>query len=144
MPINLRGRNVLTLEDFTPAEIRFLIQLAAELKAAKLAGTERPRLSGRNVALIFEKDSTRTRTGFEVAAYDQGAHVTYIDPAGEREFPISLNPLVSVPEDERHLVAERVLSIFVHLWKLSPEKTPRLPRTIYQCLRALLDRAGAV
>jgi ornithine carbamoyltransferase len=84
MPINLRGRNVLTLEDFTPAEIRFLIQLAAELKAAKLAGTERPRLSGRNVALIFEKDSTRTRTGFEVAAYDQGAHVTYLGPTGSQ------------------------------------------------------------
>lgn len=84
MPINLRGRNVLTLDDFTPAEIRFLIELASELKAAKVSGTERPRLSRRNVALIFEKDSTRTRTGFEVAAYDQGAHVTYLGPSGSQ------------------------------------------------------------
>ena len=82
MPINLRGRSLLTLDDFSPADIRFLLQLAAELKAAKYAGTEQPRLSRRNIALIFEKDSTRTRTGFEVAAYDQGAHVTYLGPAG--------------------------------------------------------------
>ncbi|MDW5317492.1 ornithine carbamoyltransferase [Rhizobium sp. PL01] len=82
MPINLRGRSVLTLDDLSPNEIRFLLQLAAELKAAKQAGTEQPRLSRRNIALIFEKDSTRTRTGFEVAAYDQGAHVTYLGPSG--------------------------------------------------------------
>ena len=82
MPINLRSRSVLTLDDFSPAEIRYLLQLAAELKAAKIAGTEEPRLTRRNIALIFEKDSTRTRTGFEVAAYDQGAHVTYLGPAG--------------------------------------------------------------
>ena len=82
MPINLRGRSVLTLDDFSPAEIRFLLQLAAELKAAKNAGTEQPRLTRRNIALIFEKDSTRTRTGFEVAAYDQGAHVTFLGPSG--------------------------------------------------------------
>ena len=84
MPINLRGRSLLTLDDYSPAEIRYLLRLAAELKAAKLAGTERPRLAGRNIALIFEKDSTRTRTGFEVAAYDQGAHVTYLGPAGSQ------------------------------------------------------------
>ncbi len=82
MPINLRGRSVLTLDDLSPKEIRYLLTLAAELKAAKTAGTEQPRLSRRNIALIFEKDSTRTRTGFEVAAYDQGAHVTYLGPAG--------------------------------------------------------------
>ena len=82
MPINLRGRSVLTLDDLTPAEIRFLLALAAELKAAKLAGTEQPRLSRLNIALIFEKDSTRTRTGFEVAAFDQGAHVTFLGPSG--------------------------------------------------------------
>jgi ornithine carbamoyltransferase len=82
MPINLYGRSVLSIDDLTPAEIRFLLKLGAELKSAKLAGTERPRLTGRNIALIFEKDSTRTRTGFEVAAYDQGAHVTYLGPAG--------------------------------------------------------------
>jgi ornithine carbamoyltransferase len=82
MPINLRGRSVLTLDDFSPAEIRFLLQLAAELKTAKQAGTEQPGLKGKNIALIFEKDSTRTRTGFEVAAYDQGAHVTFLGPTG--------------------------------------------------------------
>jgi ornithine carbamoyltransferase len=84
MPINLRGRSLLTLDDYSPGDIRFLLRLAAELKAAKLAGTERPRLTGRNIALIFEKDSTRTRTGFEVAAYDQGAHVTYLGPTGSQ------------------------------------------------------------
>ena len=82
MPMNLRGRSILTLEELSPAEIRFLLQLAADLKAAKRAGTEQQRLSRKNIALIFEKDSTRTRTGFEVAAYDQGAHVTYLGPAG--------------------------------------------------------------
>lgn len=84
MPINLRGRSLLTLDDYSPSDIRFLLRLAAELKAAKLAGTERQRLTGRNIALIFEKDSTRTRTGFEVAAYDQGAHVTYLGPTGSQ------------------------------------------------------------
>lgn len=82
MPINLCGRSVLTLDDLSPTEIRYLLKLAAELKTAKYAGTEQARLSRRNIALIFEKDSTRTRTGFEVAAYDQGAHVTYLGPSG--------------------------------------------------------------
>lgn len=82
MPINLRGRSVLKLLDFTPDEIRFLLRLAAALKQAKYGGYEDQRLRGKNIALIFEKDSTRTRTGFEVAAYDQGAHVTYLGPSG--------------------------------------------------------------
>jgi len=82
MPINLHGRSVLTLDDFTPDEIRLLLRLASALKAARLAGSEVPRLAGKNIALIFEKDSTRTRTGFEVAAHDQGAHVTYLGPTG--------------------------------------------------------------
>jgi ornithine carbamoyltransferase len=82
MSINLRGRSVLTLDDFAPEELRFLLRLAADLKAAKRAGTEVPKLRGRTIALIFEKDSTRTRSGFEVAAYDQGAHVTYMGPGG--------------------------------------------------------------
>lgn len=82
MPINLRGRSLLSLDAVTPDEIRFLLRLAAELKAAKCSGVERPRLAGKNIALIFEKDSTRTRSGFEVAAYDQGAHVTYLGPTG--------------------------------------------------------------
>lgn len=84
MPINLHGRSVLTLDDFTPDEIRFLLRLSAELKSAKTGGFEQPRLTRKNIALIFEKDSTRTRTGFEVAAYDQGAHVTYLGPSGSQ------------------------------------------------------------
>src|SRR5215467_512414 len=82
MAFNLRNRHFLKLEDFTPQEISFLLQLAAELKAAKYAGTETQRLKGKEIALIFEKASTRTRSGFEVAAFDQGANVTYIGPSG--------------------------------------------------------------
>ena len=73
MAINLKGRNFLKLEDFGPGEIRGLLDLAEELKAAKRAGNEQPRLRGKNIALIFEKTSTRTRCAFEVAAFDQGA-----------------------------------------------------------------------
>ncbi|MGC9070465.1 MAG: ornithine carbamoyltransferase [Elusimicrobiales bacterium] len=80
MPINLRGRHFLKEIDFTKEEFMFLIDLAFDLKKAKYAGTEQPKLKGKNIALIFEKTSTRTRCAFEVAAYDQGAHVTYIDP----------------------------------------------------------------
>src|SRR5690349_24242682 len=82
MAINLRGRHMLTLDDYSPAELRHLIQLATDLKSARRAGTEQQRLRGKQIALIFEKDSTRTRSGFEVAAFDQGAHVTYIGPSG--------------------------------------------------------------
>jgi ornithine carbamoyltransferase len=82
MAFNLKNRHFLKLEDFTAQEIAFLLQLSAELKAAKYAGNEIPRLQGKNIALIFEKDSTRTRIAFEVAAYDQGAHVTYLGPTG--------------------------------------------------------------
>ena len=82
MGFNLRNRHFLTLRDFSPAEIGFLLRLSADLKAAKYAGTEQPLLRGREIALIFEKDSTRTRVGFEVAAHDQGAHVTYLGPTG--------------------------------------------------------------
>jgi len=80
MSVNLRNRSFLKELDYTPAEWRFLLRLAAQLKAAKYAGTETPRLSGKNIALIFEKTSTRTRCAFEVAAYDQGANVTFLDP----------------------------------------------------------------
>ncbi|MFJ8929191.1 ornithine carbamoyltransferase [Streptomyces sp. NPDC102340] len=80
--MNLTGRHFLKELDFTAEEFRGLVDLAAELKAAKKAGTETQRLKGRNVALIFEKSSTRTRCSFEVAAADQGASTTYIDPAG--------------------------------------------------------------
>ena len=82
MAFNLRNRSFVKLLDFTPAEIKFLLKLSADLKAAKYGGYEQPRLSGKNIALIFEKSSTRTRTSFEVAAYDQGANVTYLGPAG--------------------------------------------------------------
>lgn len=82
MPFNLRHRSFLKLLDFSPAEIRFLLDLSRDLKKAKYAGTEQPRMRGKNVVLLFEKDSTRTRCAFEVAAYDQGAHVTYIGPSG--------------------------------------------------------------
>ena len=82
MAFNLKNRSFLTLKDFTSAEIGFLLKLAADLKAARYAGTEVPQLLGKEIALIFEKDSTRTRVGFEVAAYDQGAHVTYLGPSG--------------------------------------------------------------
>ena len=82
MAFNLNNRHFLTLRDFSPKEIAFLLKLAADLKAAKYAGTEVPTLTGKEIALIFEKDSTRTRVGFEVAAHDQGAHVTYLGPSG--------------------------------------------------------------
>lgn len=84
MALNLRNRSLVKLLDFTPEEIRFLLQLSRELKAAKYGGYEQPRLKGKNIALIFEKTSTRTRTAFEVAAYDQGAHVTYLGPSGSQ------------------------------------------------------------
>ena len=82
MAFNLRNRSFLKLLDFTPIEIKFLVRLSADLKAAKYGGYEQPKLTGKNIALIFEKASTRTRTAFEVAAFDQGAHVTYLGPSG--------------------------------------------------------------
>lgn len=84
MAFNLRNRNFLKLLDFTPKEIKYMLDLAVDLKKAKYAGTEQPRLKGKNIALIFEKTSTRTRCAFEVAAYDQGAHVTYLGPSGSQ------------------------------------------------------------
>lgn len=82
MAQNLHGRSFLKLLDFTGEELRFLLRLGASLKEAKSAGTEQPLLHGKTIALIFEKDSTRTRSAFEVAAFDQGAHVTYLGPSG--------------------------------------------------------------
>lgn len=82
MPFNLRNRSFVKLLDFTPEEIKFLLKLSADLKAAKYGGYEQQRLKGKNIALIFEKASTRTRTAFEVGAYDQGANVTYLGPSG--------------------------------------------------------------
>ena len=84
MAFNLRNRHFLKLLDFTPQEIAFLLKLSHDLKAAKYGGYEVQRLVGKNIALIFEKTSTRTRCAFEVAAYDQGAHVTYLGPSGSQ------------------------------------------------------------
>jgi ornithine carbamoyltransferase len=84
MAFNLRNRSFLKELDFTPEELTFLLRLSADLKAAKYGGYERQQLAGKNIALIFEKTSTRTRTAFEVAAHDQGAHVTYLEPSGSQ------------------------------------------------------------
>ena len=84
MGINLRNRHFLKLLDFSPQEIHFLLNLSADLKKAKSAGTEQPQLKDKNIALIFEKTSTRTRCAFEVAAFDQGARVTYLAPTGSQ------------------------------------------------------------
>lgn len=84
MAFNMRNRNFLKELDFTPEELKFLLKLSADLKAAKYGGYEQPRLQGKNIALIFEKTSTRTRCAFEVAAYDQGARVTYLGPSGSQ------------------------------------------------------------
>jgi ornithine carbamoyltransferase len=84
MPSNLRNRSFLDLADLTQQEARFLLDLSRDLKRAKYARTEQQHLKGKNICLIFEKTSTRTRCAFEVAAYDQGAHVTYLDPGGSQ------------------------------------------------------------
>ncbi len=84
MAFNLRNRSFVKELDFTPDELKFLLKLSADLKAAKYGGYEQQRLKGKNIALIFEKTSTRTRCAFEVAAYDQGAHVTYLGPTGSQ------------------------------------------------------------
>ena len=84
MAFNLRNRSFVKEIDYEPGELRFLLQLSQALKLAKYAGTETPRLAGKEIALIFEKTSTRTRSAFEVAAFDQGAHVTYLDPSGSQ------------------------------------------------------------
>ncbi|QXO17734.1 ornithine carbamoyltransferase [Vibrio ostreae] len=84
MAFNLRNRNFLKLLDFTPKEIQFLLDLAADLKRAKYTGSEQKKLVGKNIALIFEKSSTRTRCAFEVAAFDQGAQVSYLGPSGSQ------------------------------------------------------------
>ena len=84
MAINLKNRSFVKLLDFTPEEIEFLLNLSIRLKKEKRSGNERQELKGKNIALIFEKDSTRTRCAFEVAAYDQGARVTYLGPSGSQ------------------------------------------------------------
>ena len=84
MSFNLRNRSLLTVQDYTPREFRYLLDLARDLKRARYAGTEQKHLDGKEICLIFEKTSTRTRCSFEVACYDQGAHVTYLDPAGSQ------------------------------------------------------------
>ncbi len=84
MGLNLRNRSLLTVQDYTQREFRYLLDLARDLKRAKYARTEQKHLDGKEICLIFEKTSTRTRCAFEVACYDQGAHVTYLDPSGSQ------------------------------------------------------------
>ncbi|WP_310621403.1 ornithine carbamoyltransferase [Flexibacterium corallicola] len=84
MAFNLKGRSYLKIDDFSQKELLFLLDLAKDLKHAKYSGSETPRLLRKNICLIFEKTSTRTRCAFEVAAYDQGANITYLDPAGSQ------------------------------------------------------------
>jgi ornithine carbamoyltransferase len=84
MSFNLRNRSLLTVQDYTQREFRYLLDLARDLKRSKYAGTEQKHLQGKEVCLIFEKTSTRTRCAFEVACHDQGAHVTYLDPSGSQ------------------------------------------------------------
>jgi ornithine carbamoyltransferase len=84
MSFNLRNRSLLTVQDYTPREFRYLLDLARDLKRAKYARTEQRHLDGKEICLIFEKTSTRTRCAFEVACYDQGANVTYLDPSGSQ------------------------------------------------------------
>ena len=84
MSFNLRNRSLLTVQDYTPREFRYLVDLARDLKRAKYARTEQEHLKGKEICLIFEKTSTRTRCAFEVACSDQGANVTYLDPAGSQ------------------------------------------------------------
>ena len=79
MAVNLKGRSFLTLQDFTPQEIRYLLDLGHDLKAKRRAGVTEPALAGKHIVLLFEKTSTRTRCSFEVAATQEGAHVTYLD-----------------------------------------------------------------
>ena len=88
--MTLKGRNFLKLMDFTPEEITYLIDLSAELKEKKHQGIMHDSLVGKNIALIFEKTSTRTRCSFEVAAHDLGMHVTYLDPSGSQIQPVYL------------------------------------------------------
>src|SRR3974377_2389893 len=84
MSFNLRNRSLLTVQDFTQREFLYLLDLARDLKRAKYGRTEQKHFQGKEIVLIFEKTSTRTRCAFEVACYDQGAHVTYLDPAGSQ------------------------------------------------------------
>ena len=109
MAFNLRNRNFLKLLDFTPKEIKYMLDLAADLKKAKYAGTEQPRLKGKNIALIFEKTSTRTRCAFEVAAYDQGAHVTYLGPSGSQ---IGVKESMADTSYRLHIVRDNVGILF--------------------------------
>ena len=87
MSFNLRNRSLLTVQDYTQREFRYLLDLARDLKRAKYARTEQQHLKGKEICLIFEKTSTRTRCAFEVACHDQGAHVTYLDPVGLADRP---------------------------------------------------------
>ena len=94
--MNLKGRNFLKLLDFTPEEITYLIDLSAELKEKKKKGIRHDVLAGKNIALIFEKTSTRTRCSFEVAAFDLGMHATFLDPSASQILPVYLGVCMTV------------------------------------------------
>src|SRR4029079_4724454 len=98
MAFKLRNRSLLTVQDFTQREFHYLLDLARDLKRAKYARTEQEHFKGKEIVLIFEKTSTRTRCAFEVACHDQGAHVTYLDPAGTQ-----IGPQKSVKDSARVL-----------------------------------------
>ena len=110
MSFNLRNRSLLTVQDYTPREFRYLLDLARDLKRAKYARTEQKHLEGKEICLIFEKTSTRTRCAFEVACYDQGAHVTYLDPGRLADRPQGIvqgHRARARPDVRRHRVPRR-------------------------------------
>ena len=119
--MNLNGKSFLTLLDFTPDEITGLLDLAAALKAKKKAGVPHDTLRGKNIALIFEKTSTRTRCSFEVAAHDLGMHVTYLDPTGSQ-----IGKKESIADTARCMTASNTAASARASWK-SWQNTPASP-----------------
>ena len=119
--MNLKGRNFLTLKDFTPEEITYLIDLSAELKAKKKAGELHEYYRGKNIALIFEKTSTRTRCSFEVAAHDLGMGSTYLDPTGSQ-----IGKKESIADTAR--VLGRMYPIHSYVTNLGKAKKEEMPQ----------------
>ena len=128
--MNLKGRSFLKLLDFTAEEIRYLLDLSFALKQAKRDGREQHRLSGRNIALIFEKTSTRTRCAFEVAAYDQGAHVTYLGPTGSQRRIVGMFQPILPAHIGRPLRAGIVLALLRHQALIPGRELASLPRRL--------------
>ena len=123
MSFNLKGRSYLKLDDFSQREMLYLLDLSRDLKRAKYAGTERQLLKGKEICLIFEKTSTRTRCAFEVAAHDQGAHVTYLDPSGSQIGHKELmkdTARVLGPDVRRHRVPRLRPGAWSTTWRSTP------------------------